>query len=334
MTSPAPSALPGQGLPGDGEGIEGEREEAPHRHRHLVGGHRHVAQPGGHPGGDDEHGPQGDRADQQRQAVRRRPQHPPGVRSQARVQRAGPAGDHGDERGRHAGLGEDGAECGTGDAEAQAVDQDEVQRDVGAEADDRGQQRRPGVLQAAQDTGDREDHEHGRDARGGDAQVGHRLGQGVRRGAEQPADRRGEHRDQRGGGDAQREGQPEAVDPGPDRRAFGAGAELAGDDAGGAVGEEHEQVGRGDERGAGHAEAGQRGQAQVPDDRRVGQQEERLGDQGEEGGHREAQDVALLADRCAHPCSVGTAGIVSAPAVTVEIRGPSSRRWGAVTRGA
>ena len=25
-------------------------------------------------------------------------------------------------------------------------------------------QRRPGVLQAAQDTGDREDHEHGRDA--------------------------------------------------------------------------------------------------------------------------------------------------------------------------
>lgn len=78
-----------------------------------------------------------------------------------------------DERGRHAGLREDGAVGGAGDAPAEPVDEEQVERDVRREAQSARRERGAGVLEPAQDTGGREDDEHRRDADGRDPQVGH-----------------------------------------------------------------------------------------------------------------------------------------------------------------
>ena len=72
-----------------------------------------------------------------------------------------------------------------------------------------------------------------------------------------------------------------------------AGAEPAGDGAGGAVGEEDEEAGDGRERGGRDAERGQLDGAEMTDDDRVGEQEERLGDEGHERGYGEPQDLAV-----------------------------------------
>ena len=83
--------------------------------------------------------------------------------------------------------------------------------------------------------------------------------------------------------------------PALDRGALVAGAEVAGDDARRAVGEEDEDAGGRDERGARDPEAGELGRAEMADDRGVGEQEERLGDEGEEGRDRETDDLAAVA---------------------------------------
>ena len=71
------------------------------------------------------------------------------------------------------------------------------------------------------------------------------------------------------------------------------GAELTGDDAGGAVGEEHEHACCRAECRSGDTKAGQRDGAEVTDDGRVGEQEHRLGDQGEERRDRQPQDLPV-----------------------------------------
>ena len=91
--------------------------------------------------------------------------------------------------------------------------------------------------------------------------------------------------------DADRE--PHPVDPLGERAAQVPGTEVAGDAGGGAVGQEDAQADRGLQDGAGDAEARQRCRAEVADDRRVGQQEQRLGDQREEGGDSQPPDLAV-----------------------------------------
>ncbi len=87
--------------------------------------------------------------------------------------------------------------------------------------------------------------------------------------------------------------EPQAVDALGERAAQVAGAEVAGHAGGGAVGEEDAQADRGLQDDRRDAEAGELGRAEVADDRGVGEQEDRLGDEGEEGRDREAQDLAV-----------------------------------------
>ena len=93
--------------------------------------------------------------------------------------------------------------------------------------------------------------------------------------------------------DADEDGEPEPVDALGERAAQVAGAEVAGDAAGGAVGQEHAEPDDGLEHDGGDAEAGQLRRTEVADDRGVGEQEQRLGDQRQEGGERQAQDLAV-----------------------------------------
>jgi hypothetical protein len=192
------------------------------------------------------------------------------VWAKARTQPPRAASDDDDEGGRHTGLGENGPQRGTCDAQVQAVHEQQVERDVGAEPNDGSDQRRSRVLQPAENAGHREDDQHRWYADCRHPQIGHGLRQCCGRGAEKCAQRRRVDRDQCAGDDADRDGEPQTIDAGADGEAFRAGAHLSGDDRRGAVGEEDEDVGCGDERGAGHTKSGQLRGAQVADDRGIG----------------------------------------------------------------
>jgi hypothetical protein len=97
------------------------------------------------------------------------------------------------------------------------VDEPQVEGDVDPEPGHGGDERRPGVLEAAQHPGRREDDEHGGDAERRDAQVGHRLlERGIRR-AEDPAQRGGEECHDHRGGRPEGDREPRAVDARRDR---------------------------------------------------------------------------------------------------------------------
>ena len=68
------------------------------------------------------------------------------MRAQARTELACAASHDHDQSRRHTALGQDRSQGGTCDAQVQAIDEQQVQHDVGAEPDDGRDQGRPGVL--------------------------------------------------------------------------------------------------------------------------------------------------------------------------------------------
>ena len=84
--------------------------------------------------------------------------------------------------------------------------------------------------------------------------------------------------------DAERDREPDAVDAVLGRGALVARADVAGHRAGGRVGEEVEDPERGGEHDRGDRDAAERPGAEVTDDRGVGEQVQRLGDQRAERG--------------------------------------------------
>ena len=136
---------------------------------------------------------------------------------------------HGDHQSHgHPGLGQDRPDGRPGDAEAGAVDQSDVENDVGAEPRDGDHERGPGVLQPAQQPGCAEDHEHCGEADGGDAQVDRGLLLHARRPADGGAearrgDRQHDRRQRPSPTDSQSPSTPAATasvtSPAPSRRA-------------------------------------------------------------------------------------------------------------------
>ena len=150
-----------------------------------------------------------------------------------------------------------------------------------------------GVLEAAQDTGDREDDQQRDRAGEGDGQVLHGVllnGAGDPEAPDQPGGQ-GDARD--GDRTSDEDGEPGAVDAERQRAAPVAGAQSTGDTGGGAVGQEDAQADRGLQDHRGDADAGELGGAEVSDDGCVPEEEQRLGDEGEEGRDRQAQDLPV-----------------------------------------
>ena len=85
----------------------------------------------------------------------------------------------------------------------------------------------------------------------------------------------------------------QAVDPAGQGRPWVAGPDPPGHRAGGAVGEEDAQPGQHAQHVRRQPQRGKLLGAQVADDRRVGQQQQRLGDQGGEGRQGEREDPAV-----------------------------------------
>ncbi len=107
--------------------------------------------------------------------------------------------------------------------------------------------------------------------------------------------------------DAQQQGQPESVDALCECAAVITCADPPGHRRGGAVREEHADPDERLQDRPGDAERRELRRTEVPDDRRVGQQHERLGHQREERRHREAENLPVLGLRPVARSVPGTA---------------------------
>ncbi len=291
----------GDRLCGDRDGVECEGEEGPDGQRQLVSGEVGTLTGGcgEHHGVDREEqgNPEGEGADQQRYAGLGRTTDAGPVRSQGGALGSGDP-DHDEEEGgcaRH--LGEDRAERGSSDAQpverSDAVHEEQVEGDVEDVSGHGDHERRPGVLQSAQDASRREHDQERGGAQKGDSEVDRGLVGNRFAGSERVHEEGGEQDSDDGGHQADHDRQPHAVDALAHGPATVPGAEAAGDAAGGAVGKEDAEANdRLQDRG-GDAEPGQFGGAEVTDDGSVGEQEQRLGDQCEKRRKGKAQDLAV-----------------------------------------
>ena len=259
-----------------------------------MGGQRGGTQRGGRVGAHQQGGPQGHRTHHERQPGAGGPPYAGEVRTQPGSLPAGGPHDHDDQcRGRSQ-LGEVGADRGPGYAQAEPVDRQHVETDVGQVADDRDQQRGPGVLQAAQDAGPGQHHQQWHDSEEGPPQVRRGLprDRGVR--AEEPDQPGGQQQSCDRGDRPDQDREPDPVETLGERPGPVAGTDAAGHRRGGAVGEEDAQAHCSLQHGRGDSQPGELGGAKVADDRGVRQQEHRLGHQGEEGRYGEPQDLAVV----------------------------------------
>ena len=195
---------------------------------------------------------------------------------------------------RGPGLGDHRPERGPRHAEPERVDEHQVQRHVGDRREPRREQRRTGVLQPSQRSRRREDDEHGGQPEQADAQVGH----GVRMralGGPQQVDEPGSSDDAHGGQrepDAQPE--PDPVDTLGVRASEVTRSRETGHRRGGAMGEEDAEEDRVEQHRRRNAEPGELLGAQVTDDRAVGEQEERFGEEGAERRQGQPQDLPVV----------------------------------------
>ncbi len=203
--------------------------------------------------------------------------------------------DHDEDQ--HAGHGElrqVGADGGPGDAEVEPVDEDDVEDDVEQVAADRGVQRCPRVLEPAEDAGGGEYDEQRRHPEPGPAQVGGGMVGDVGVALEEAHERSGQGEAGDRGHHADEDGEPDAVDALGQRSPGVAGADPPGYRGGCAIGEEDAQADRGLDHGTRDAEPRQLRCAEVADDGCVREQEERLGDQGQERRAGEAEDLPVV----------------------------------------
>ena len=289
VARPEPGA--DEGLRRDGEGVEGQREQAPDGEGDLRAGQLDRAEPGGDPGQRQHRDAQREGAHQQR-APRpsRRPVRRAGRATAAAPRpRGGPQDDAGEGAAGHE-LHQRGADGRARGPQVEAVHEQHVERGVDDGGGDRDPQRGDGVLQPAQHAGRGEHEQHPGQARAahqrryatacGRAAVG-RPEQVEQRGtADQPAERQG---------GPEGDGQPEPVHAAAERRAPVAGSRGPRHRGGGAVRQEDAQPDRGEQDRGGGADAGEGVGAQPADDDLVDEQEQRLGDQRPERRHGQAQ---------------------------------------------
>ncbi len=296
-------------LPGDRECVERERQQEEDRRQHLGGGeHRGAVHGRDHDGADQGHS-QAERAEEDPAPGAQRREHTAHPRTDADPEGAGRPQRDRDAGHGHPGLRDRGAGRRPDQAPAEPVDQQRVERDVGGGADRRDDERGAGVLHPAEQPGRGDRDEHARQTPGRDPQVVRGGGRDGGLGAEQ---RQHRCREQPGGhaeGDADPEREPQPVEARPHRARGVAGAEPARDRRRRRVGEEDHQPDRRLQGGGREAERGQRVGAEVPDHRRVGREEDRLGDERPQRRQGEPRDLPVEGAAggvgAAHGSSVG-----------------------------
>ena len=197
-------------------------------------------------------------------------------------------------RDRGAVLREHGAPGRARDAEVERVHEEQLDQQVGGVGEHGDHERGLGVLHAAQVARARQREQQRGRAEDADAQVRHREGRHAGRRAHHVDDHRrqreAEHREH----EPETDREPAPVDPALRRVLAVAGAELAGHPGRRAVGQEVEHAERGGQHRSGDGQAGERPGPEMPDDRGVGQEVQRLGCERAEGGHRQAGDLAVV----------------------------------------
>ena len=202
--------------------------------------------------------------------------------------------DDDEERGRRAHLRRDRAPRGAGDAGVEPVDEQHLESEVERARGDRDTSVRLRVLHPAEVSGARECDEHERCAEQADAEVRECERSHRRRRSHHIDDDRGEEDARNGEDDTEAGREPETVDALLGCRPEIAGAELAGDRAGRGVGQEVEDAEDGGEDDARDREPAERPDPEAADDRGVGQEVQRLGDERSERRDRQAHDLPVV----------------------------------------
>ena len=192
-------------------------------------------------------------------------------------------------------------------AQPERIDEHQVQRHVGDRREPGREQRGAGVLQSSQGSRRGEHDEHRGEAEQADAQVGHGVRMSAFRGPQQVDEPGGEGDTQCGQGDPDAQPQPDAVHTLGVRASQVTGSCEAGHRRGCAMREEDAEEHRIEQHSRRDAEPGQLSGAEVTDDRAVGEQEERLGEEGAERRQSQTQDLRVVPASRGGPLGGGVA---------------------------
>ena len=285
--------LPDEGLRGDLERVEREREQYPDLHRDLLGGELDLAEARGGSREDEERTPQEEGAQEQEPPVTPRRPDCTAVRPQTGTLRDGRPQD--DERidGRRAHLHHDRRERRGPHAIAEPVDEDELEGKVDHIRDHRDGEWDPHALAAPQVTHASEGDQERWDPQKADAEV--HVSECERRAldTDQGQKRIGEHVAEARERNPDREPEPDRLHCGVRGRLAQAGAEEAGDRGGRAHREEDAKRVAGQQHGGRGGDSGELGSPEMTDHRGVGEHVQGLGDQREERRDRQPEDLAI-----------------------------------------
>jgi hypothetical protein len=179
----------------------------------------------------------------------------------------------------------------------QSVDQPQVQDNVQGKTRRGHHQGRPGVLQAAKKSGAGEDQQHGHQAGHGPAEIVDGESAHLAFRSEQADQRAGRQEPGHGQDRPQQQCQPDAVAPGRQGFARLPVTHRTRHCRSGGVSQEDHQADGGVQHRRCQADAGQLCHAEVANNRRIREQEERFGDEGAKGGNCQPKDLAGMSFR-------------------------------------
>ncbi len=205
-----------------------------------------------------------------------------------------PAQDHDDEHRSHQELRDRGPPGRALDPPVEPVHEEHLEDDVHDVPGDDDQKRRAQIGDPSQVALAAEREERGRQPDGGDPEVRDGVLRRVALASHQRDERLREHRDERGDADAEADGEPHRLRAEPPRRLLLARSARARHLRGRPVLEEVEDREDAAEDRRGDAERGELRAAEVPDDRGVDEEVQRLRGERAERRHREPEDLAVV----------------------------------------
>ena len=209
--------------------------------------------------------------------------------------------------GRHPPLRDAGSQRRPGNGEPQTVDQQRVQSHVCRETNPCHQQRRAGVLEPAEHPGRGQDQQHGRQARHGKPQVFHGETEHLIACTQQAQRRSGKDKPGPRQHQAQQSRQPQTVAAHGQRLGQPPRTQQPGDRRRRRISQKNQQPDHSLQHRGCQPHTGQLVHTQVAHDGGIGQQEQRLGNEGPERRNGQVQDLSSEGCCCGHQNSLGSA---------------------------
>ena len=241
-----------------------------------------------------------------------------------------PAQDDRDETDPHSQLRDRSAPRRAADSPVEPVDEQDLEHDVDRISEDHDDERRLEIRDPAQIALPAEREKSRGQPDRCDAEVGHGVGRGSVLAAHEVDERLGQCCDERRDDDSEREGEPDGLRTQPPRSRRLARSTCASDLRGRSVLEEVEDRKDGAQDGGGDPERGELWPPEVPYDRRVDEEVERLGGERSERRERQTQDLPVVLGANSH--AVAAASMVASYAATWSATMCSGEKRSSISR--